>query len=246
MNRPFLALFCAVLVAPLLAAADDAPPNDPKLKVVMFSGSEEYKSTPSLQALAKHLKDKIGADCTVHVVNDQGTTLTGADDLKTADVAVFFTRRVSLADDQLELVRKFIASGKGVVGIRTASHGFQTWLEFDPQILGGSYKGHYGKDLPANVTAPDKAKDHPVLAGVKDFETTGKLYKNADVAPDATILLRAKTSEAQEPVAWTREGKTANKPFGRVFYTSLGIPEDFQNPEFLKLLTNAVQWTANK
>jgi type 1 glutamine amidotransferase len=236
----------AVLTICLLVIADDAPGKERKLKVVMYSGSAEYKSTPSLQALAKHLQETIGADCTVHVVDDKGTKLTGAEDLTTADVAVFFTRRVSLAEDQLELVRQYVASGKGIVGIRTASHGFQTWLEFDAQILGGSYNGHYGKDLPARVTAPEKAKDHPILAGVKEFQTTGKLYKNAELAADATVLLRGKSSEAEEPVAWVREGKTAGKQFGRVFYTSLGIPEDFENAEFLKLLTNAVRWAAGK
>jgi type 1 glutamine amidotransferase len=239
MPRLFRYLTClAILLLPVAGIAAER-----KLKVVMFSGSNEYKSTPSLQALTKHLTEKLGAECTVHLVDDKGAKLTGAEDLKTADVAVFFTRRVSLADDQLELVRKYVAGGKGVVGIRTASHGFQTWLEFDQQVIGGSYKGHYGKDQRAEVTVQDAAKQHPALKDIKSFETMGKLYKNPQVAGDAMVLLRAKSAEAEEPVAWAREGKSAGKQFGRVFYTSLGTPEDFQNPEFLKLLTNAVLWT---
>jgi len=38
----------------------------------------------------------------MNLVDDKGTQLTGAKSLETADVAVFFTRRVSLAPDQLE------------------------------------------------------------------------------------------------------------------------------------------------
>jgi type 1 glutamine amidotransferase len=38
-------------------------------------------------------------------------------------------------------------------------------------------------------------------------------------------------------VAWTRQ---YNK--SRVFYTSLGHQDDFQQPHFQSLLTNAVQW----
>jgi type 1 glutamine amidotransferase len=239
-------LFRTLATVALLTGALSARSAEPKLNVVMFSGSEEYKSTPSLEKLAKLLTDTLGAQCKVHVVDDKGTQLTGAADLKSADIAVFFTRRVKLADDQLELVRKFVSSGKGVVGIRTASHGFQTWLEFDAEILGGSYKGHYGKDLPAAVTIPEGAKGHPTLEGIKAFGTTGKLYKNAEVARDATVLLRARSEEAEEPVAWVREGKAAKRDFGRVFYTSLGTPEDFENAEFLKLLTNAVRWAGAK
>ena len=33
---------------------------------------------------------------------------------------------------------------------------------------------------------------------------------------------------------------------GRVFYTSLGVPEDFQDENFRRLLTNAVFWTTRR
>jgi type 1 glutamine amidotransferase len=180
----------------------------------------------------------------MHVVEEKGTRLNGIEDLETADVAVFFTRRVGLAPDQLERVKKFVSGGKGVVGVRTASHGFQTWLEFDAEVLGGSYNNHYGKDLPAEVTIEEKGKDHPVLAGVKAFNTTGKLYKNPKVAEDATVLLRAKTAEYAEPVAWAREAKAGER--GRVFYTSLGVPKDFEDAEFQRVLGNAVSWVGKR
>lgn len=48
-------------------------------------------------------------------------------------------------------------------------------------------------------------------------------------------------TESVEPVAWTNtyEG-------GRVFYTTLGHPGDFENPAFCQLLLNAIQWTLNR
>ena len=46
-------------------------------------------------------------------------------------------------------------------------------------------------------------------------------------------------SKQQEPVAWVREYKPR-------FYTSLGHPKDFESPDFLKMLTNAIFWTAKK
>src|SRR5436190_5664015 len=133
-TRILFTLLCTGLLTPTLRAADPPP-----IKVAMYSGSAEYKSTESLTALKKLLEEKHNCKVTLNVVEEKGTTLTGIDDLDTADVAVFFTRRVSLAEDQLAKIKKFIAAGKGVIGVRTASHGFQTWLKFDPEILGGSY-----------------------------------------------------------------------------------------------------------
>src|SRR6476646_10698326 len=112
-----LALLASLLLAPLAPAAE----KDPPLKVAMFSGSAEYKSNDTLAALKALLEARFNCTCTLNLVDDKGTQLTGAKSLETADVAVFFTRRVSLAPDQLDLVRKFVASGRGVVGIRTAS-----------------------------------------------------------------------------------------------------------------------------
>jgi len=44
-----------------------------------------------------------------------------------------------------------------------------------------------------------------------------------------------------EPVAWTNRYKNS-----RIFYTSLGHPDDFQNPHFRRMLINAVFWAMNK
>ncbi|MBC8235485.1 ThuA domain-containing protein [bacterium] len=45
----------------------------------------------------------------------------------------------------------------------------------------------------------------------------------------------------EEPVAFT-----STYQGGRVFYTSLGHPDDFNNDSFCKLLVNAVFWATGK
>jgi type 1 glutamine amidotransferase len=40
-----------------------------------------------------------------------------------------------------------------------------------------------------------------------------------------------------EPVAWTRE-----KDGRRVFYTSLGHPDDFKDDNFIRLIVNGLAW----
>jgi type 1 glutamine amidotransferase len=49
-------------------------------------------------------------------------------------------------------------------------------------------------------------------------------------------------NEEENPLAWTR---TLNNK-QRVFYTSLGIPSDFQNETFIRLLDNALFWLGDE
>ena len=53
-----------------------------------------------------------------------------------------------------------------------------------------------------------------------------------------TVLLTGSIPDATEPVAWVRE-----KDGRRVFYTSLGHPDDFKDANFNRLLVNALAWT---
>src|SRR5438552_1715284 len=107
-----LPLLAIVLTFLLLSTA--CAPREQPLKVVMFSGSSEYNSNDSLKDFKKLLEEERNCRCTLNVVEEKGTALTGIEGLETADVAVFFTRRVSLSPDQIEKVKKFIASGKGI------------------------------------------------------------------------------------------------------------------------------------
>jgi type 1 glutamine amidotransferase len=161
--------------------------------------------------------------------------------LETCDVAVFFTRRLKITGDQLERVKKYATSGKPIVAIRTASRGFQNWLDMDKEVLGGDYKGHFGHDQLPDIKLTEAGDKHPVLKGVKPFTATGGLYKNPNVAKDVTVLMTGEIPKSKEPVTWIRDYKG-----GRIFYTSLGHPKDFEDANFLRMLTNAVFWTAKK
>ena len=202
-----------------------------------MSGSFEYKSDDSLIAFQKHLEANYPVECVrIFAKAEKDTALAGLENLEKCDVVVFFTRRLQIEGEALERVKKYVRSGKPIVGVRTASHGFQKWLEMDKDVLGGDYKGHFGAGV-AEVKATAKGKGHPILKGVDPFKTNGSLYKNPNVAADVTVLLQGYMGKESEPVAWTRE-----KDGRRVFYTSLGHPDDFKNDNFIRLLTNGLAW----
>jgi len=211
------------------------------LKICMLAGADEYSGYESLSALKKRLEADGRAVCTLVRGKDKATSLPGIEALNGSDLLLVFLRRCTLPPDQLRVVQDWCKAGKPVVGVRTASHAFQNWLEFDKDVLGGNYHGHYNAGPVAKVHLVEVAKDHPVLAGVEPFESPYSLYKNTGLANDVTLLATATADGHTEPVAWTRLHHG-----GRVFYTSLGGPKDFENPNFLRMLTNAIFWTTRR
>jgi type 1 glutamine amidotransferase len=69
----------------------------------------------------------------------------------------------------------------------------------------------------------------------------GSLYKVAPLVTSTTpLLIGSIPGNDTEPVAWTNVPRVGH---GRVFYTSLGHPADFESPAFRKLLLNGICWT---
>ena len=211
-----------------------------KLKVLLVSGSLEYKSDESLTVLQKYLEANYAVECS-RAFRKTDTDVPGLEGLETCDVAVFFTRRLKIDGEQLDRVKKYAAAGKPMVAIRTASHGFQNWLEMDKEVFGGDYNMHHKDGPTCKVKIADAGRDHPVLAGVKPFDSVGSLYRNEKLAKDVTVLMTGTIPDRTEPLTWVREHKG-----GRVFYTSLGHPKDFEEPAFVRLIANALFWTARK
>jgi type 1 glutamine amidotransferase len=156
-------------------------------------------------------------------------------------------------------VKDYLAAGKSLIAIRTASHGFDQgdkapvgfaqWPEFDKEVLGCDYHGHTAQDQGTEVSISTAAKSHPILVGLEStWHANGGLYNSLPLDPTATVLLTGVIKQADgklssaEPVAWTRDYKLASGKTSRIFYTSLGPKEDFVQPNFQKLLVNAVKW----
>ena len=234
MTRP-LACLLLLIGGAVASAAEDGP-----LKVCLVSGSEEYKSDDSLAAFRAYLEATTPARCTLLKARGFGD-LPGLEALDDCDVALFFTRRLTIGGDQLAKIKTYVASGRPIVAVRTASHGFQNWLEFDGDVLGGHYGNHLRNDLTMRATVAPGAEGHPVLDGVKMIASLGSLYKTSPLASDAKVLLTGTSPEGTEPAAWAREIQGQ-----RLVYTSLGAPGDFENATYKRLLTNALLWAARR
>jgi len=230
----------AVVTLMLLLCLSAAFAETGPLRVCLVSGSFEYESDASLAALAQYLEKEYAVSCTL--VRATGwTDLPGLEALDQCDAALFFTRRLRIEGEQLNRVKRYVESGRSFVAVRTASHGFQNWLEFDKQVLGGDYQGHYDAGPTHATHIPETVHGHPILDGVTEIRSRGSLYKNPKIADHVKVLMYGLTREANEPVAWTRErGKS------RLFYTSLGAQSDFGDRTFLRMLANALFWVSGR
>jgi putative membrane-bound dehydrogenase-like protein len=217
------------------------PPLGKKLLTVcLVSGSLEYKSDASLSAFQDYLEKHYPVRCT-RAFRKSDDDLPGLENLESCDVMLLFTRRLTITGKQLERIKKYCRSGKPIVAVRTASHAFQNWLALDHEILGGNYHNHYGAGPLCKIRIVARAKDHPILKGFRPYESVASLYKNSGLAKDVVVMLTGTIPGHTEPIAWTRLHKG-----GRVFYTSLGHPRDFENASFRRMLVNALFWTAGR
>ena len=233
-------VFLALAAAAVSNNAVEKKAGKGTLSVCLISGSAEYKSDASLAKLQEHLEKNHAVKCTRAFAKSE-TDLPGLENLNTCDVAVLFTRRLKLEGEQLERIKKYCLSGKPLVGIRTASHAIQTWLDLDKEVFGGDYQNHYKEGPLTEVKLVEPEKKHPILKGVTPYKSAGSLYKNPAIAKDAEVLLTGTIPDHTEPIAWTRNYKG-----NRIFYTSLGHPKDFEEESYLRLITNAIFWTADR
>lgn len=235
--------------------------SDQPKKVVMLIGDDEYKTEVTLPAFAETDLQPIGIE--VQIVHsdpkDKNNFPGMAEAVKSADLVLVSVRRRTPPKDQLDALKAHVAAGKPIVGIRTASHawslrnakdveaaekqGLSTWDAFDRDVLGGNYTNHHGAGSKTLTSVAEQAANHLVLRGVNVPELigNGSLYKVSPLATNTTpLLIGTIPNQTPEPVAWINqlgEKKT------RVFYTSLGHAEDFENPAFRKLLQNGLLWS---
>ncbi len=234
-------LFMATMLIGLWVSPTIAEEGGKPLRVCILSGCNTYDSETSLPPFQAWLEQNYHVQC-VRIVRQANDDLPGLEKLDECDVAFVFIKRMQLKDAQLNQFKKYVTSGRPIVAVRTASHAVQTWLEFDKEVLGGNYKSHHAMGPVTKIDVVAEAKPHPILKGVELSTATDSLYKNEGHAADINVLLTGTIAgQLTEPLAWIRDYKG-----GRIFYTSLGAQDTFQQPAFRRLLANALFWTTGR
>ena len=146
----------------------------------------------------------------------------------------------------------FVKSGKGLIGIHSATDTYKGWKEYN-QMMGGAFVSHpWHKKVPVKLTDP-KSPVNAAFDG-KDFEIADEIYMFRDdtaKTTDRRFLLEMDISKMDQKdqnggkrkdgtygISWI---STFGK--GRTFYCSLGHREEiFWNTTILKHYLAGIQY----
>lgn len=237
----FLALGFGLLVSTSLFAANG------KTRVLVVTGGHDFEKEPFFKLFEDN------PDITFKAVeHPNAQVLLKANAAKDWDVLLLYDMYQPISD---EGKRDFVArlkDGKGLVVLHHAIASYQKWPEY-ARIIGARYYLEKtvvnGLEKPASLWQHDvkiavRVADahHPVTQGVKDFEIHDETYKLFDVAADTHTLLATDQPLSNKEIAWA---KTYEK--SRIVYIQSGHDHlAYENPNFQRLLRQAIQWVAGK
>lgn len=256
--------------------------------IVLIAADQEYRSEYVMPMLARLLSKNHGYHCTVlfslnkdqdvdptQKIRWEDKTVThdipGLEHLEKCDLIILFSRLLSLPPEQLKHIYNYLDSGKPIIGIRTANHGFLDFdyrkdgkkINFGEDVLGGSFRNHHGRwqqDSTRGLIV-ESNKDHPVLKGVQDIWGTSdvyRTYKEGAGLPDGCLplvngqpLMGRNHDDAVNadliplPVAWVKQWTGNAGHTARVFHVTMGSAQDFKSEGLRRLLVNAIYWCMN-
>jgi uncharacterized protein len=165
----------------------------------------------------------------------QDTSIFTDDRAARYDVALWYTSQKALTPKEQEGLAAYVAGGKGLLALHTA-----TVLEMPDHdtynaLVGGRFLGHdeFGR---FHVTI---AGEHPITAGVPDFDIDDELYIVEPLGePGQVLATGASEKTPAKPMLTLREyGK------GHVCYLALGHDgRAWAHPCFKQLVVQATQW----
>jgi type 1 glutamine amidotransferase len=168
------------------------------------------------------------------------------------DVIVFYSMTQNISEKRQQNFLTLLDKGVGVVSLHHNMAAFNKWPEFQ-KIIGARYLlapvEQAGKTIPGSTYKHDMDidvkvvdKKHPVSKGVTEFTVFDETYKGCVFEPDNHILLTTDNPTSDKTIGWVRTHKNA-----RVCCIQLGHgPSIFSNPQYKKLVAQAVKWTAKK
>jgi len=218
------------------------------VRILVITGGHGYKVEQFNEML-----NSMGPEVTWQVAELPGAyEMFKSENRNKYDVLVFYHMWQKITDEQANTFAGCIKSGKPVVALHHSICAFDDWPEYW-NIIGGKYfhkettfngKAYqpcsYIHDLNFNVkvTSPK----HPVTKGVSDFPIFDETYKGYYVADNVTPLLTTDEPSSTPTIGWA---KTYGKSRIVVLQSGHDVPT-FENPNFRKLLKQAIVWVIKK
>jgi type 1 glutamine amidotransferase len=235
----FIFIFCSILYPA-------TPPSKP-IRILVITGGHDYKIDQFNQMLSS-----LGKNITYQIAE-----LPAAYDMflpenrNKYDVLVFYHMWQKITDGQANVLANCIREGKPLVALHHSICAYDDWPEYT-NIIGGRYFHKLsiinGKEYPASSYIHDlhfKVRivnpQNPVTTGLTDFEIFDETYKGFYVEDGVTPLLTTDETTSTSIIGWS-------KTYGKARVVTLQSGHDvptFENPNYRKLLKQAIEWVYN-
>jgi hypothetical protein len=244
-GRSLLAMVCLVVTCgPALA-------DPPRKVLLLYQGPDGHPPQTHEYELGVKLLQKV-----LHKVPELETTLVKADEpwkegptlLAKADGAVLFLSEgaawLSRDPQRLAAFRELAKRRGGLVVLHWAMGtkepaGIKPFVE----LFGGCHGGPERKYKVVSTEAMIVDRMHPLCRGLGHFKVRDEFYyqltlhkSNAELLP----ILQVEIDDKLQTVAWAWERPDAGRSFG---FSGLHFHENWQIPEYRRLVAQAVLWT---
>ena len=247
-RREFIALLGgAAAVQPLGAQAKRAPD-----RILYFTHSAGYRH--DVIPLSRAILSQLGNDASgFEVTATEDTSEFSAENLQRYAAVMFFTSgELPMSDAQKAALLNFVRSGRGFVGVHSATDTFYAWPDY-LDLIGGYFNGHpWHQAVTIEVVDPGD----PLVAFLgNSLQVDDEIYQISDFDyRGSRVLLRLDPRSVDLgrpgvhrrfygwPLAWTRSYGE-----GRVFYTALGHESSvWQDARFQRILANVILWSIRR
>jgi len=214
------------------------PKRSDAIKVLVVTGGHDHDS------------DFYSAfdDESISAVVDPHPGAFSGDIRKRADVLVLYDMIKDLEPRRQKNLRDFVESDKGLVILHHAICDNNNWPWWYEEVVGGRYLPRPEGGMPASTFKHDErirvkvVKNHPVTDGLSDFVIQDETYKGTWISSKVQILLTTDNPTSDGPVAWL-----GLHPKARVVYIQLGHGSAaHRDPNYQRLVRNAIMWAANR
>ncbi len=223
--KKFLSLALSLVLAAAAQAADGP------IRVLFLGHDSTHHNSNAYVPL---LMEKMGREA-IYFDYFTKTDCLNRETLSRYDAVMLYANHENMKPEEFEALNEFVESGRGFLPIHCASACFGNEPRFIA-LVGGRFKSHGGEIFKPTIVD----KDHPIMQGVKEWETWDETYvHDRHNEQGRKILMERIEPEHREPWTWVREqGK------GRVFYTASGHDQrTWRNADFQQMLRNAIIWS---
>jgi len=219
-----------------------------KVNIVVVTGGHGFQQEPFL-AMFKAFEGA-GITFTHAPQKDHSELFEDISDWK-YDVIVLYNMTQKISEKRQANFMALLDKGVGVVVLHHALGAWQNWPDYAQKIAGGKFylkpteengvkreKSGYkhGVDFTVHIEDPN----HPITRGVKDFTIHDETYCRYSVSPKAKVIATTDEPTSEKAIGWTLGCGKART----CFIINGHDGKAYENPNFRKLVANAICWAA--